>query len=146
MLRFYIKQTDEYERLIEFLKPMGLEFSDEEIRSDEYLRAWKVIQEPDYLVGCAILSKRAGEFYVSGIGVDLPMRRTGIGRILMNKLINEVRKMGGERIYLIAKVPEFFETLGFDKVEPEDAPDVSKCPECEQYNVKCYPVIMKKEL
>ena len=31
MLRFYIKQTDEYERLIEFLKPMGLEFSDEEI-------------------------------------------------------------------------------------------------------------------
>jgi hypothetical protein len=29
MLRFYIKQTDEYERLIEFLKPMGLEFSDE---------------------------------------------------------------------------------------------------------------------
>ena len=57
MLRFYIKQTDEYERLIEFLKPMGLEFSDEEIKTDEYLRAWKVIQEPDYLVGCVILSK-----------------------------------------------------------------------------------------
>ena len=54
MLRFYIKQTDEYERLIEFLKPMGLEFSDEEIESDEYLKAWKVIQEPDYLVGCVI--------------------------------------------------------------------------------------------
>ena len=83
---------------------------------------------------------------MSGIGVDMPMRRTGIGKILMNKLINEVRKMGGERIYLVAKVPEFFETLGFEKIVPEDAPAVSKCPECDQYNVTCYPVIMKKEL
>ena len=74
------------------------------------------------------------------------MRRTGIGRIMMEKAIKEVRAMGGKRIYLCAKVPEFFETLGFIKIPWEEASDLFGCGTCEQRGVSCFPEAMKLEL
>lgn len=146
MFRFILKETDEYDRLREFMKPFGLEFDNDEKLDTEILKCWKVVQEPDYLVGGIMLSKRCGEYYINGIAVDTPMRRTGIGSIMMKKAINEVRKLGGERIYLVAKVPEFFSSLGFTEVAPEDAPPVSGCPECSQYGKDCFPKIMMLKL
>ncbi len=146
MFRFVLKETDEYERLVEFMKPFGLEFDNDDKLETKTLKCWKVVQDPDYLVGGIILSMRSGEYYINGIAVDPPMRRTGIGKIMMDKAIKEVKKLGGERIYLVAKVPEFFAALGFTEVKPEDAPPVSLCPECTQYNKTCHPKIMKLEL
>ena len=146
MFRFLLKETDEYDRLKEFMIPFGLEFSHDEMYDTEILKCWKVVQEPDYLVGGVILGMRKGEYYVSGIAVDIPMRRTGIGRIMMNKLINEVKSRGGERIYLVAKVPEFFRSLGFETITKDDAPEIFGCTTCDQFGVDCFPEIMKREL
>ena len=146
MFRFVLKETDEYDRLVEFMKPFGLEFDNDDKLETKTLKCWKVVQDPDYLVGGIILSMRSGEYYINGIAVDPPMRRTGIGKIMMDKAIKEVRKLGGKRIYLVAKVPEFFASLGFTEVKAEDAPNVSLCPKCRQFNETCFPKIMKLEL
>ena len=146
MLRFIMKQTDEYDRLVEYMKPFGLEFNGEKDLETEILKCWKVIQEPDFLVGGVILSLRKGEYYISGIAVDPPMRRFGIGRLLMNKAIKEVRDRGGDRIYLCAKVPEFFSSLGFERIEWDEASELFGCGNCEQRGVSCFPVAMKLEL
>ena len=146
MFRFYLKETDEYDRLVEFMEPFGLEFHGEKDLETEILKCWKVVQDPDYLVGGVILSLRKGEYYISGIAVDPPMRRTGIGRIMMEKAIKEVRSMGGKRIYLCAKVPEFFETLGFRKIPWKEASELFGCSTCEQRGVSCFPEAMKLEL
>ena len=146
MLRFYIKETDEYERLKEFMIPFGLEFSNDEELGTEIIKCWKVIQEPDYLVGGVMLGMRKGHYYINGIAVDPPMRHTGVGTIMMKKVISEVRKMGGTEIWLVAKVPGFFKTLGFETVEPEDAPPITGCTSCDQYGISCKPEIMKLAL
>lgn len=146
MLRFVLKKTDEYERLVEFMTLMGLEFGGEAEKEQEIVSCWKVVQDPDYLVGGVILSKRKGEYYIGGIAVDPPMRRTGIGRILMNKAISEVRKLGGKRIYLVAKVPEFFRTLGFEEISFDEIEGLSGCGSCEQAGSSCFPKAMKLEI
>ena len=146
MFRFILKETDEYDRLVEFMEPFGLEFGNDERMGTEIIKCWKVVQEPDYLVGGVMLGLRKGEYYVNGIAVDTPMRRTGIGKIMLKKLIDEVKNRGGKRIYLVAKVPEFFASLGFERVPWEEVSEISGCPFCEQMDVSCFPVAMKMEL
>ncbi len=146
MFRFIMKETEEYERLEEFMKNCGLEFSNDEEFDTEKVKAWKVVQEPDYLVGGLFLVKRKGYFYINGIAVDLPMRRTGIGAIMMKKAIAEVKKLGGTEIWLVAKVPEFFSTLGFKEVEAGEAPQIFGCLSCPQFGESCHPVIMKLDI
>ena len=146
MLRFIIKQTDEYDRLKEFMESYGLEMDNDEKMGTKIVKCWKVIQESDYLVGGVMLATRKGEYYVNGIAVDTPMRRTGIGKIMMDKLIKEVRDRGGKRIYLCAKVPEFFESLGFIRIPWDEASELFGCGSCEQRGVTCFPVAMKLEV
>ncbi len=146
MFRFLLKETDEYDRLEEFMKAAGLEFSNDDDFDTERVKAWKVVQEPDYLVGGLFLCKRKGYFYINGIAVDLPMRKTGIGTIMMKKAIKEVRTLGGSEIWLVAKVPEFFRTLGFENVDAKDAPQIFGCLSCPQFGNGCKPVIMKLDI
>ena len=146
MFRFVMKETDEYDRLVEFMEPFGLEFHGEKDLETEILKCWKVVQDPDYLVGGVILSLRKGEYYISGIAVDPVMRRMGIGKVLMNKAIKEVQKRGGKRIYLCAKVPEFFASLGFKKIPWDEASDLFGCSTCDQRGVSCFPEAMKMEI
>ena len=146
MLRFVMKQTDEYERLVEFMESFGLEFHGEKDLETEIVKCWKVVQEPDYLAGGVILSKRCGEYYISGIAVDVPLRKGGVGTFLMKKAIKEVQTLGGESIYLVAKVPEFFATLGFKDIPWEEKPELFGCSTCDQRDVSCFPKPMKLEL
>ncbi|MBQ1715155.1 MAG: hypothetical protein II035_02240, partial [Firmicutes bacterium] len=83
MLRFVLKETDEYQRLTEFMTRFGLEFGDDELLGNQVIKCWKVVQEPDYLTGGIILSKRQGEYILNGIAVDAPLRKSGIGRIMV---------------------------------------------------------------
>ena len=144
MFSFTLKQTDEYERLKDFMTSFGLEFTEGEEK--EAVKCWETVQDPDYLVGGIILSQRKGEYVIGGIAVDPPVRHMGVGRIMMDKAVKEVKDMGGSRIYLVAKVPEFFRTLGFETVDPEDAPDIFTCKDCRQFGDTCNPEIMKLEI
>ena len=146
MLRFVLKETDEYDRLVEFMTRFGLEFEGEEQLGNHVLKCWKVIQEPDHLTGGIILSRRQGEYILNGIAVDTPLRKSGIGRIMVNKLVTDVRNMGGSRIYLAAKVPEFFEKVGFEPVRGREADHLFSCAVCPQKGNTCFPVIMRMDL
>ena len=146
MLRFVLKETDEYQRLTEFMTRFGLEFGNDELLGNQVIKCWKVVQEPDYLTGGIILSKRQGEYILNGIAVDAPLRKSGIGRIMVNKLITEVRKMDGKRIYLAAKAPEFFLKVGFEEVTGNEADHLFNCGLCSQKGDKCFPKIMKIDL
>jgi N-acetylglutamate synthase-like GNAT family acetyltransferase len=146
MLRFILRETDEYDRLVQFMTKFGLEFDGEDKVGNKVLRCWKVIQEPDHLTGGIILSERQGEYILNGIAVDTPMRKSGIGKIMVNKLVTEVRKREGKRIYLAAKAPEFFEKVGFVEVKGHEADHLFTCRQCGQNGSTSMPRIMKMEL
>ena len=146
MMNFTMRSTDEYERLVRFFVENQLEFDGDEEVDTDIVKCWKITQGDDYLVAGCVLAKREEEYIIDGIAVDKVMRKTGMGKILVDKVISEVKKIGGERIYLVARAPGFFRKLGFEAIDPSEAPNFFECKQCPQYQVSCHPEVMKLEI
>ena len=146
MVKFTMRSTDEYERLVKFFVDNQLEFDGDEEVDTDIVKCWKITQGDAYLVAGCALAKRQGEYIIDGIAVDKVLRKTGMGRILVNKVISEVKKLGGKRIYLVARAPGFFRKLGFEAIDPSEAPNFFECKQCPQYGVSCHPEVMKLEI
>ena len=146
MMKFTMSSTDEYERLVKFFVENQLEFDGDEEVDTDIIQCWKITQGDDFLVAGCVLAQREGRYIIDGIAVDKPMRKTGMGKILVDKVIDEVKKRGGDAIYLVARAPEFFRKLGFETVEPADAPNFFEFKQCPQYKVSCHPEVMKLEI
>jgi len=149
MLRFMMKETDDFEALVPFFIENGLEYSEGEKASDDLLKCWKLVhgdESDEHLVGAVTLSKREGEYIIDAVAVSKLFRKFKMGKILMEKAIKEVLERGGKRIYIVAKVPEFFKKLGFEIITREEAPDFSECFHCDQFGSGCNPEVMKLEL
>ena len=78
--------------------------------------------------------------------MDSAFRKSGLGKLMMDEAIKEVKDRGGESLYLVARAPGFFRTLGFQQVAPENAPLFFECAQCPQYQKTCHPEIMKLEI
>ena len=146
MMKFTMSSTDEYERLVKFFVENQLEFDGDEEVDTDIIKCWKITQGDDFLVAGCVLAQIEVRYIIDGIAVDKPMRKTGMGKILVDKVIDEVKKRGGDAIYLVARAPEFFRKLGFETVEPADAPNFFECKQCPQYKVSCHPEVMKLEI
>lgn len=59
------------------------------------------------MAGAATLALREGEYIIDGIALDESYRGGGRGTALLNTVIDEVRKRGGSRIYLVARRRSF---------------------------------------
>lgn len=158
-MKYKIQVTDEYDRLVKFFVENELEFdADDEVDTD-IVRCYKIDNPkvdnskaspgeyvPGSLIGAAVLAMREGEYIVDGIAVHPDYRKDGVGKLLLDRLVEDVADMDGESISLVARVPEFFRSYGFVSVDPDEAPDFFECKYCPQYMVSCYPDIMKYDL
>ncbi|MDO4833940.1 MAG: GNAT family N-acetyltransferase [Bacillota bacterium] len=155
MMNFKIDETDEYRRLVPFFIENGLEFTDEDMEEvpTDLVKCWKITAGSgisgtyeDKLIGGFVLAKREGEFICDGIATDPEYRGTGLGRALLAKGIEEVTKLGGSRMYLVARAPEFFRKNGFETIGRDEAPNFFECLTCPQYKVSCHPEVMRIDL
>jgi len=145
MIKFTISVTEDYEKLVPFFIENELEFSEDEPVPTDLVKCWK-IEEGDKLIGGFVLAKREGEFIVDGIAIDPEWRKCKLGKELLNRGIEETLKLGGKRIYLVARAPEFFRKQGFVTVAREDAPNFFECLTCPQYGKTCHPEVMVLQL
>lgn len=141
-----IKETDDYYGLFSMFKEHGLEVSPENPPYKETIKYWEALDESGKRLGGAELEKRVGEYVIGGISVLPEYRNNQIGKAMMERVIDEVRALGGDRLMLVAKVPEFYNKLGFVSVPRENAPDISKCITCPQFNNSCFPEVMLLKL
>lgn len=147
--------TEDYDSLVPFFIENELEFSEEEPPvTEEIVKLWKITEESfdeegdpvdSRIIGGFVLAKRQGEFICDGIAVDPEYRMFGYGRELLSKGIEEAKRLGGSRMYLVARAPGFFRGEGFVTVEREEAPEFFECLTCPQYGVSCSPEVMKLE-
>lgn len=147
MIRMTLRQTEAYEKLVKFFVENQLEFDGDEEVDTDIVRCFEVVHgKEEHLVGAAVLAKRQGRYIIDGIAVDEPYRKLKVGKILLNKVIETVKELGGDSICLVARAPEFFRKNGFVTVEPEQAPNFFECKYCPQYQVSCHPEVMELEL
>lgn len=157
-MKFILRSTDEYERLTKFFAENRLEFDGEEEVDTDVVKCWKITQASseelshitkdtadgdDCLVAGCVLALREGKYIIDGIAVDKTLRKFGLGKLLVNKVKEEVKARGGDAIYLVARAPEFFRTLGFETIAADNAPNFFECKYCPQYGKECHPEIMK---
>ena len=143
--RYTIRETDEYEKLVAFFIENELEFTEEDAEEvpTDLVKCWEITDEEGRLVGAFVLALRDGEYICDGIAIDETLRGTGLGRKLLKLGLEETAKRGGERMYLVARAPEFFRKNGFVTVPRQDAPNFFECKTCPQYGITCHPEVMK---
>ena len=141
-----LEETDEYEKLVKFFVENELEFDGDEEVDTDILHCYQITDDKSgFLAGAAVLAKREGKFIIDGIAVDKSYRNMRTGKILLDKVIDTIKKdYGGRELYLVARAPGFFRKNGFEAVNPETAPNFFECRTCPQYKVNCFPEIMKK--
>lgn len=142
-----MSQTDDYEALKVLYIDNDLEVDPDMPMPEEVIKNWKITHgKEEFLAAGITLSTRDGEYIIDGIAVDPMYRKMKIGKIILEKAISEVKKLGGKRIFLVARAPEFFKKQGFVIVPREEAPEFFECLTCPQYGVNCHPEVMRLDL
>lgn len=146
-VRLNLTQTEDYDALTDLFMRNGLEFSKEEPVPTDSVKCWKITHgEDQFLAAGLALAKREGEFIIDGIAVEPEYRKMKIGKIILNKAVEEVKALGGNRLFLVARAPEFFRKQGFVTVSREKAPTFFECATCDQYNATCHPEVMRLDI
>lgn len=151
MINFEISVTEDYEKLVPFFIENELEFSEEEPVPTDLVKCWQIVDKTDAaggerLIGAFVLAKREGEFIVDGIAIAPEYRKCKLGKVLLDKGIEETLKLGGKRIFLVARAPGFFRKHGFVTVPRNEAPNFFECLTCPQYGIDCHPEVMRLDL
>ncbi len=53
---------------------------------------------------------------IQSVAVRAPYRRKGVGRLLVNEIVKQVRNFNPQEILVLTFAPEFFESLGFREI------------------------------
>jgi len=102
-----------------------------------HLRDFFVIEVDNKIVGCGaleIFTETLGE--VRSLVVMESYKGKGIGKTLVEHIIEEARKTGLRQIMALTYVPEFFYKLGFRLVKKNTLPEKvwGVCLKCYKYN------------
>lgn len=102
-----------------------------------HLRDFFVIEVDGKVAACGaleIFTDDLGE--VRSLVVDDAWKGKGLGRMLVERLVDEARAIGLKRLMALTYVPEFFHKLGFKTVPKDTLPEKvwSVCVKCYKYN------------
>ena len=102
-----------------------------------HLRDFFVIEIDGKVVACGaleIFTEDLGE--VRSLVVDEAHERRGLGRLMVERVIQEARTIGLKRLMALTYVPTFFHKLGFQTVAMDTLPEKvwGVCVKCYKYN------------
>lgn len=145
---YIISETEDYEKLVPFFIENELEFTEEDAEEvpTDVVKCWQITDADGRLVGGFVLALREGEYICDGIAIDNSLRGTGLGSELLRLGLEETVKRGGERMFLVARAPEFFRRNGFVTVPRQEAPNFFECLTCPQYGISCHPEVMRFDI
>lgn len=146
MSEIKITVTDDMDVLNDFFEANDLEISDAEPVETNVIKAWRADDENGKLVGGVCLAFREGDYIIDGIAVNQSLRGKRMGEKLLGLAIDQVKSLGGKKLFLVARAPGFFKTQGFNIVSEKEAPLFFECADCPQYKVDCFPEIMLLEV
>mgnify|MGYP001026905210 CR=1 FL=1 len=138
-----LRRTMDYEALVDLFVRSGLEISPKDPRPEGFLTCFELLDETSgRRIGASGLCCDRREYILRCVAVEEEFRGKGYGTRLVRAVMDEAVQRGAKRLWLTAKVPEFYKRLGFRVVPREEAPFVAKCIECPQYHNGCESEVM----
>lgn len=99
----------------------------------ENLQSFVVAEEDGAVVGCCALQVLWRELAeVKSLAVDEEFFGRGAGKELVTAVIEQAKRLGFSKVFTLTLEPEFFERLGFVRIEKESLPmkvwrDCARC-------------------
>lgn len=144
---YIISESNDYESLSCLFNENGLEIEAGIKKPDNVVKCWECRETTsNKLIGGASLEIRSGCFVAADLAVDMDFRKERIGTQLMSIMEDEIIKQGGREAWLVGKVPGFYIKLGWEIVNREKAPNISKCFICDKFGTECFAKVMRKTL
>jgi amino-acid N-acetyltransferase len=100
----------------------------------ENIRDFIVAEVDGQLAGCGALAVTWTDIAeIRSLAVHPSMQKHGIGRTLVDALVQDARRLGIPRLFAFTYVPGFFAKVGFTQCQHEDLPhkvfnDCTHCP------------------
>lgn len=99
----------------------------------ENLQAFGVVEADGEILGCCALEiiwRDLAE--IKSLAVDQTKKQMGIGRLLVEAAIEQARKLEVPRVFALTLEPQFFDRMGFEKIEKDALPMKvwSDCARC----------------
>ena len=114
----------------------------------EKLRNFSVIEKNGQVIGCGALKivwKDLGE--IRSVAIARSQKNKGYGRVLINELLAEAKRLDLKKVFVLTYVSGFFEKMGFEKISKSKLPhkvwiDCINCPKFP----RCDEVALQKKI
>jgi amino-acid N-acetyltransferase len=103
----------------------------------ENLQCFTVAELAGKVVGCCALEVVWSDLAeVKSLAVDPEQTDKGIGKKLVETALRQAHQLGIQRVFALTLEPDFFQRLGFSKIEKRELPmkvwsDCARCPKQE---------------
>lgn len=100
----------------------------------ENLQTFIVAESGGRIVGCVALAVMWADLAeVKSLAVSRDMGGKGVGRMLVNKAVENAKSLGVSKVFALTLEPVFFEKVGFQRVDRKTLPmkvwsDCANCP------------------
>ncbi len=132
----HINDVDQMNKLVNYFAQKDLMLARSLSELYENIRDYYVYVENGSVVGCAALHifwKDLAE--IKSVAVEENYQKKGIGKQLIQKCLEEGKVLGISRLLVLTYIPEFFERIGFKRVDKELLPHKiwSECVKCYKF-------------
>ena len=137
-----IVEYKDHDNLISFYSSRGIE----ELEKFENPVVFSyIIKENSNLIAAVTCTRIDDTFIIETIAVGEAYERQNIGTKLLGFALDKLASMNADNIILNTKNPVFFEKNGFTIINNDEVPvgAYSFCFECPDYQVNCFPKVMK---
>ncbi|QDW73900.1 GNAT family N-acetyltransferase [Lachnospiraceae bacterium KGMB03038] len=143
---YRIIKSMNFEEMLPMFIEAGLEFKPDSKPPQGLIACFEMIDNSTgHRIGGASLARTYGEFVIRTVAIEKKYQGQGLGRKLVEYVIEEAKSWDAGRILLNAKIPEFYKKLGFVVLPRESAPPISDCLSCPRFHNGCESEIMKLE-
>ena len=137
-----ITDLERQKELLILYKNGGLELKDDVMWFHEP-KFSLLIKKDDIIIGASSCYNLDNEIWIlDAIVIKEEYSGQGYGLFLLDKIMEIIRNKNGKKVFIIAKVPKFFEKYGFLNIKRKEAPDFSECFSCQEYMKSCFPETM----
>lgn len=145
-MNYRIVKSMNYDDTIPLCAEAGLEMKPDEKAPDGLMATFQIFDDSKdgKLIACGSLAYEHGQNLIRAVAVDEEYRGTGLGRVIVEHLLEEARSRELAVLMLTAKVAGFYKKFGFEIVPREEAPEgFTDCIGCPRFHNGCDSEIMR---